>query len=65
MQAGARCFTSYEGIGEDPEALLPLKTSNTKAKSSLEKGKWVGLGLGQMGGGFMAGRLKTCLQCAV
>ena len=65
MQAGARCFTSYEGTGEGPEALLPLKISNAEAKSSVEKGKWVGLGLEQMGGGLVAGRSKTCLQCAV
>ena len=51
MQARARCFTSYEGTGEGPEALLPLETSNAEAKSSVEKGKWVGLGLEQMGEG--------------
>ena len=65
MQAGARYFTSCEGTGDGPEALLPLKTSNAEAKSAVEKGRWVGLGFVQTGGGPMAVRSKTCLQCAV
>ena len=58
-------FHHLWGTGDGPEALLPLKTRNAEAKSAVEKGRWVGLGFAHMGGGPMAGRSKTCLQCAV